>query len=287
MLSFAFRTHIGGSYNTENQDAFLTAERRFCLADGHGKKGKQVAEAVCALLCASTDDAETSFTAAENAVKDVDGGSTASLLEIDADGTCRLAHVGDSEVRYFDTDDGEGIGLTADHSPVSLDEFRRIHALNLGTDFTFGGSPRYLPYRQVFVPGVDGTDWVMNPLDGFEYCNVRREWSAYVTTPLRDRLAMTRAIGDFHMKSHGVICTPSISTVAPAAGTRAIVMASDGLWDAMQYDEVRAIVRNPECMADAELAATRLLDATLETGSRLFGTRLDNVSLGVIYVKTA
>ena len=288
MLLSAFRTNIGGSDNIENQDSFLTVGRRFCIADGHGREGRRIAELTCATLCASAEPPAAAFAATDTLLRTTyaDGGSgtTASVLDIDEDGTCHIAHVGDSEVRYFDTDDGDGVSLTVDHSTMCLDEFRRVHALNTGTRFVFDRSPRYSP-REIFVQGISG-DWILNPRGGFSYCTVRNDWSGYLTSPSGDRLAMTRALGDFHMKPFGVSAVPSTSSVAPRAeGIRAIVMASDGLWDALQYSEVRAIVRDPAYMENAELAADRLMELTMETGVRLFGASLDNVTVGVIYVR--
>jgi serine/threonine protein phosphatase PrpC len=287
MITSAFRTHIGGSDNIENQDSFLTAGRRFCIADGHGREGRRIAELACESLTASTMTPEAAFAAVDAALRPLyetsGSGTTASVLDIDEDGTCRISHVGDTEVRYFDTDDGDGVSLTADHSTICLDEFRRVNALNVGTQFIFDRSPRYSP-RDIFVQGISG-DWILNPRGGFSYCTVRNDWSGYLTSPIGDRLAMTRALGDFHMKPFGVSVVPSTSTLAPRTeGVRAIVMASDGLWDALQYSEVRAIVRDPACLGNASVACERLMALTMETGVRLFGASLDNVTVGVIYV---
>lgn len=288
MLTSAFRTNIGGSDNIENQDSFLTVGRRFCIADGHGREGRRIAELVCAALCVSSEPPEAAFAAADAALRplyDTSGsGTTASVLDVLEDGTCCIAHVGDSEIRYFDTDHGDGVSLTADHSTMCLDEFHRVNALNIGTQFIFDMSPRYSP-RNIFVQGISG-DWILNPRGGFSYCTVRNDWSGYLTSPIGDRLAMTRALGDFHMKPFGVSAVPSTSSLAPPTeGIRAIVMASDGLWDALHYSEVRAIVRDPACMENASLAAERLMEVTMETGVRLFGASLDNVTVGVIYVR--
>jgi len=166
--------------------------------------------------------------------------------------------------------------------------------------FVFAGGPRYFPRRQVFVKrGTDAAvaflnsshveeshdEWAPNPLGGFQYCDVRNEWSTYIDLN-DDRLAVTRAIGDFSMKKGGLVATPSILTASPVAGTtRAIVMASDGLWDCMHYSEVRAIVRHPECLVNAELAADRLLAAADAHAASRFGGGRDDISFIVVYVK--
>ena len=291
-VTSAGRTSIGSYTNRENQDAFLVSDRVFCVADGHGGRGKAVAEMICATVAAKSETlgfAEL-FAAADAAADTLirmtttyidGGGSTASVLKIDADGTCRVAHVGDSEVRVFDSDEGDGVTLTLDHSVLSLAEFQRVRATHGEAKFLFQNGP--YTTRPVFVE-TEG-EWRLNPLGGFSYCNVRSDWSAYVVSGDRSKLAMTRAIGDFHMREAGVISTPDVVVVAPrAAGIRAIVLASDGLWDVMHYSEVCAIVRNPDCIGDAEAAADRLMDACLVKGFRLFGTSLDNIALIVIYI---
>lgn len=291
-VTSAGRTSIGGFRNTENQDAHLISDRIFCVADGHGGRGKAVAEVVCAAVAAYADAPGFSelFAAVDSAVETIidtsapfknGGGTTASVLKIDADGTCRVAHVGDSEVRVFDRDDTDGEALTLDHSVTNLAEFHRVRSSHGEANFLFQNGP--YTHRPVFVQ-TEG-EWSMNPLGGFSYCNVRSEWSAYVVSADKSKLAMTRAIGDLHMRSAGVISAPDVVTVAPHdAGIRAIVMASDGLWDAMQYSDVRAIVRDPECLGNAEVAADRLLDAALVNGGRLFGAAMDNITVIVIYV---
>lgn len=286
------RTSIGSLRNVENQDASFTSDRIFAVADGHGGRGKAVAETVCATVAAHgiALGFNELFAAADSAVEALilasatyttGGGTTASVLKIDADGTCRVAHVGDSEVRVFDEDEGDGVALTQDHSTLSLAEFQRVRASHGTANFLFQNGP--YTQRPVFTE-TDGI-WALNPLGGFSYCNVRSEWSAYLVSADKSKLAMTRAIGDFHMRDAGVISTPEVVTVAPhTAGIRAIVMASDGLWDVMHYSEVCAIVRHPECIGNAMVAAERLMDVTLVRGARLFGAGLDNITVIVIYV---
>ena len=99
---------------------------------------------------------------------------------------------------------------------------------------------------------------------------------------------MTRALGDLNMKPHGVSAVPSVVTnEQPAPGTvRAVVVASDGLWDVLLPAEVSTIVRRPEFLAsqDADAAVAALMAAALKKGIDLFGTNHDNVTAIVVYV---
>jgi serine/threonine protein phosphatase PrpC len=45
------------------------------------------------------------------------------------------------------------------------------------------------------------------------------------------QLAMTRSIGDYFLKSKGVISEPTVSSEVIQATDRYLVIASDGIWD--------------------------------------------------------
>jgi serine/threonine protein phosphatase PrpC len=301
MISASGLTHLGGPRNRENQDAFHVGTRRFCVVDGHGKHGKRVAEAARDCFAAAADGRsfEDMFAEAETVVRSQlppssydesgEGGTTASVLQIADDGTCRVAAVGDSEVRVFDDNESDGITLNEDHSASSLEEFRRIQAVAPATRFEFTNPPAAYHFcygkKPVFIQGAD-SEWMLDVSGGYTYSTVRKEWSAYVVGRNGEHLAMTRAIGDFNMKNSGIIATPSEMSVGPpAAGVvRAIVMASDGLWDAMQYAEVRDIVRNPALIGNAEAATTALMEAARAAGATHFGSNSDNVTAIVVYL---
>jgi len=290
MISAFGSTHIGGANNNENQDTFFIGDHMFGVFDGHGVGGKTVAETACAAFAAASLDSSFPeiFAAAEEAVARIglpvthrDGGTTASCLYIDYDGYCQVGHVGDSEVRYYD--DVDGVSLTADHSACSLEEFKRIKGTSDPSRFEFTARPPNGVARPVFVKRAG--EWIMDPRGGNFYCTARRDWATYVVSPDEERLAVTRAIGDFSMKPYGVSAEPTITTVGPpAAGvTRAIVLASDGLWDAMTYDEVGAIVRRPDLIGNAE-ATTALMEAALAASNKMFGSSADNTTAIVVYM---
>lgn len=283
-------THIGGSKNTENQDTFFVGDGIFGVFDGHGPQGLAAATAARDTLSAPTG----TFAEADAAIPiTYDGrcnGTTASVLRVDkTTGALEVQHVGDSDVRYFDCLDrdeakSEGIGLTADHSALSKEEFLRIRALPMPAAFLYavtsrsGGAP-----RPVFIPDASGS-WIQNPIGNY-YSTVRKEWAAYLQIPCRSQLAMTRALGDVVMKPYGVIATPSVLTAPPLTeGTRAIVMASDGVWDTSQYAEISAIVRRPDLIGNAEAAAKAILAEALAKQAALLGPYGDNATVVVIYV---
>ena len=70
----------------------------------------------------------------------------------------------------------------------------------------------------------------------------------------------------------------------PPATKRAIIVASDGLWDILTPAQVRAVVFSAHLLGDAAAAAASLMEAATEAGKRLFGTDYDNITLVVAYV---
>ena len=224
----------------------------------------------------------------------VRGGTTASVLRVDHEtGAMEFAHVGDSDVRIFDdtAEDTDGLSLTEDHSPTSLSEWARIHASHPTTRFIFDDRGVY-PRRPVFTPSAAAAGgWALNPVGGYTYADVHGSWGAYVQTPDGSAsLAMTRALGDFDLKVCGVSDVPHITVAdGPAPGsTRAIVVASDGLWDATQFADVQAIVRRPDLLGpcNAEAAAAEVLALGIKSSMEKFGGSAchDNITVSVIYV---
>jgi serine/threonine protein phosphatase PrpC len=290
-MTSAGATNIGGSRNKENQDAFFIKGRTVGVFDGHGVHGLAAAVAARTTFESTSDtEAEAVFAAADAAVLKVTGyssGTTATLLQVAEDGACTVAHVGDAEAWIFDADEVIGVNLGRDHSACSLEEWTRVKATATAeTHFRFAplGSGLGNP---VFIAGTDGT-FAPNPAGGHSYCNVRHDWASYVCGHRGEKLGITRALGDLNMKPHGVSAVPSVVTAAPpkAGTTRAIVVASDGLWDALLPEEVQALVRRPEFLdtQDAAAATTALMASALKKGIELFGTDHDNVTAVVVYV---
>ena len=288
-------THIGCSSSRENQDTFFVGDGVYGVFDGHGGHGLAAAEA--ARDCLSSPAA--TFAEAEAAVLSTKGGTTASVVRIDKDtGAIEVSHVGDTEVRYYDLGQIEGqsqsgVNLTVDHSPLSKDEFLRIRAREGPKgSFVFARAYRYMPERFVFVEDAAADrGWRVDDAYGNFYSTVRKEWAAYVSNSVGDKLAVTRALGDHHMKPCGVIAEPSVVTAPPLTSTespRAVVIASDGVWDVMQYAEIGEIVRRTDLVGNAEAAAHAILGATLEKQRELLGaTGGDNATVIVVYVAKA
>ena len=285
-------THIGGSKNKENQDTFFVGDGLYGVFDGHGLHGTACAAA--GRDCLSRPDA--TFAEADAAVCAVDdiargGGTTASVLRLNHEtGAAEVSHVGDSDVRWYDCSSdeesqSEGSPLTADHSPTSVDEYRRYQAAGSTALFQYAKYHNWDTPRAIFVPDVSTGEPRQNPA-GYYYSTVRNDWAANVEDrETRGMLAMTRALGDVDFKRIGVNAEPSVLTAPPLTlGARAYVLASDGVWDIMQYAAVGAILRRPDLIGNAEAAANALLEAALVQQQTLLGSGGDNATVVVVYV---
>jgi serine/threonine protein phosphatase PrpC len=72
-------------------------------------------------------------------------------------------------------------------------------------------------------------------------------------------LAVTRALGDFHMKSHGVISIPSVDRQVILPGDKYLVVASDGIWDKIKPKGLQ------ELAGDGSMNSAQLAKILVET----------------------
>lgn len=87
------------------------------------------------------------------------------------------------------------------------------------------------------------------------------------------QLAITRALGDLHLKSYGVSNIPEYDEFEVTASTKLLIMASDGLWDVCEDHFAVDICRN---LTEPNQMAKKLVDMAIDEGSR------DNVSVMII-----
>jgi serine/threonine protein phosphatase PrpC len=299
-----------------NQDRASTNEKLLVVADGHGTYGEEIAiEAVkqfnevdptlpLEAVFAMTNDAcynvqkttmltkGVQFTEYGKAfysgytMTPITGGTTATVVKLDPEsGAMTCAHVGDSEARYYDLDNDDGISMCSDHTPTSKEEFLRIRENHPHTEFVYSGGSTLLPiWYPTFTEG-----WKMVP-KGIQHCDVRGGWASYVKAYNSNNwLAMTRALGDYDLQKHGVSPVPTVTTFAPPAQNtiRAVVVASDGLWDAVHYKEVCDVVRRNDLLGNAEAATKALLEFGIAKSKERFGTQAchDNITVVVAYIK--
>lgn len=69
--------------------------------------------------------------------------------------------------------------------------------------------------------------------DPYEAERVRREGGVVRNDRVGGQLSVSRSLGDHHLKSRGVSCIPEVRTCS-LRGDQALIIASDGLWDALE-----------------------------------------------------
>lgn len=295
-VSASGATDIGGAKYKENQDSYFIQDGYYGVLDGHGKRGKLIAETASEYFqkgcCFEEVDRLLSPLIPHTAGA---GGTTASLLRIDpVTGGATVSNVGDSEIRYYDIateldtieEDYMGIAVSVDHGTPSIQEFNRM-LTETGTPplIMFDRGDTSSPPRAVFIQNSETGVWYRNPQPGYRTCSVSGDWSFYLHGENGDRLAMTRAIGDYNMKKEGVIATPSITQVPPPSPgvTRTFVLASDGLWDVLAPEVVGAIIHNFKD-GEPQESVKALIATAKERGEAYFGTDGDNICVVVVRV---
>lgn len=66
------------------------------------------------------------------------------------------------------------------------------------------------------------------------------------------QLSVSRSLGDHHLKSAGVSCVPDVCVRDIAPGDQALVIASDGLWDALADNDVGEVLQRSLSCARAQ-----------------------------------
>ena len=87
------------------------------------------------------------------------------------------------------------------------------------------------------------------------------------------QLMLSRAFGDWELKNYGVSCEPHIVRMNIEEEDKYIVIASDGVWDVLEDEDVYALNRTAKNSMDL---CINILKTALEKGS------MDNISCFVI-----
>lgn len=308
-IKISTASDIGGS--REMQDSVGFNEKRVMVADGHGKYGQEIATHSLSTALQHTDcfgdelfnmmEHNASVTM-ESILRNhnaswlknggfyvsnglvVKGGTTATVLSILDDGF-ELSNVGDSEAMFVQCETKAFEMITADHSPTNLNEFLEAKKRFPNARFMFEKEyGRYQTDRPVFRQNPDG-EWVMNM--GLTYSTVRNDFGSYVEMD-GNCISMTRSIGDFHMKKVMTHLPTTIRRKNPDTPTvHAYVIASDGMWDAVQYQAICDIVCEKRFVStlDSDEAVKALMDYAKQENMKYFGKNYDNIAIAVVYVR--
>jgi serine/threonine protein phosphatase PrpC len=136
--------------------------------------------------------------------------------------------------------------LSRDHKPEDPEEAARIKQS--------GGRIE----QSKLLPGLFGKAMIASS----QYYGPKRVWLKNKQVP---GLAMTRSLGDFVAKTVGVTFEPEIKVFANLLeNDKALVVASDGIWDRIPNDEIAAIVRLFHERRDANGASKELTRVAVE-----------------------
>lgn len=186
----------------------------------------------------------------------IDYSSCTSVTAVLAGDLLSIAHLGDSKIVL-----GRDVGglimakpLTQDHKPDQPEERRRIERCGGFLAYLHGGKP--------FIRGGDFT--------------ARQEKGE---RPMQ--LNYSRAFGGKDLKSFGLIAVPDILQIQVTRADRLLIVASDGLWDAVMPDV--AVFHAWEAHRHGRDPAADLVEFALSEHERN-GT-VDNVTVCVIIFK--
>jgi serine/threonine protein phosphatase PrpC len=204
------------------------------------------------------------------------------------------ANVGDSEALMLKLDSsqistslvGDVEILTQDHSPNNIREYHRIKDLDSDAYprklvAQFNKSSSYRKFIDVSMLEVfNSVTHEHNPIPPCAFqTTVRGDYSIYACMDDPDcdqiMLAMTRAIGDFAAQQYGLTYLPSVSvrTVEPISSKQhfMIIVASDGLWDCVKYDDFSKLVGSSyDDYAAASVSTSATSSATSSAVSSVF-----------------
>lgn len=226
--------HAPTNPDKPNQDSMVlhqlpNGELVLGVFDGHGTEGHDVSryfkQRLPKLLAASEAVDADSLVAAlartereliENCRVDTTLSGSTGVVVLVKGNELTVANVGDSRAVLAVMENGKLVArdLTCDHKPDSPEEEKRI--------LEVGGRV----FAIKFDDGIDGP---------------ARVWLSYADYP---GLAMSRSLCDTIAKEAGVVSRPDVfhETVTKASH-RALIIASDGLWEFMSSQEVVDIVQ--------------------------------------------
>lgn len=229
---FSIKGRKQGKQHWINQDCFKISETFdeneefldvYNVCDGHGKNGHVVATCVSGML---PDILRRTGYDQKKSLQRIHSELSMSAVDAETSGcTClttiinkktrsiEVGNVGDSRcllIRRSSSGDLEPLPLSTDQKPSDLHEKRRI---------TEAGG---------IVYGVNG--------------GAERVW--FTCNQMSIGLAMSRSVGDLRAHEHGVSHEPQIHCHSICNNDVCLILASDGLWDIFQNEQVRDFVNS-------------------------------------------
>ena len=227
-----------------NQDSYLTKEDSnnfiFGVFDGHGFEGHLVSQAIKTYL--NNNLTSSSFSSNENIIStfknlsssinastkfnSLESGSTVILTFI-SNNIIICANCGDSRAILIVENENKVVPLSRDHKPDLPDEKKRIIESGGRVDQIYGMGPFRVWFKDADYPG----------------------------------LAMSRSIGDGYAHKVGVIDIPEIFELKiDEIKPKAIILASDGVFEFMKNEEIKNIVGKYYYNMDAQGCSKEIVE---------------------------
>lgn len=109
--------------------------------------------------------------------------------------------------------------------------------------------------------------------DKAEYDRILSEGGIVIAGRVYGQLMLSRAFGDWELKSYGVISEPHITRMQINNSDKYLIIASDGVWDVIEDDDIFNLNRNA---TNSEELCGNIIRSSLDKGS------MDNISCFVI-----
>ncbi|MBA0806914.1 hypothetical protein Gohar_022754 [Gossypium harknessii] len=108
--------------------------------------------------------------------------------------------------------------------------------------------------------------------------HIQRVWLPHEDSP---GLAMSRAFGDFLLKNHGIIAVPDVFRHHLTPEDQFIVLATDGVWDVLNNNQVASIVMEAE--SEQEAAKTVVEAATASWKKKFPSSKVDDCTVVCLF----
>ncbi|XVE70954.1 hypothetical protein DITRI_Ditri10aG0111100 [Diplodiscus trichospermus] len=287
-----------------NQDAAILCQDygmeggAFCgVFDGHGKNGHVVSNMVRnrlpSLLLSQKNALAKIKTAADDKnfqdqVAKTDSGSIPSKDFLQWQEACISAFkVMDKEIKLQENLDCSTSGTTA---VVVVRQDEDLVIANLGDSRAMLGTTAENGIKAVQLT-TDLKPGLPSEAERIRSCNgrvlalkgephIQRVWLPHEDSP---GLAMSRAFGDFLLKNHGIIAIPDIFCHHLTPNDQFIVLATDGVWDVLNNDQVASIVVE----AESEQAAARaVVEAATASWKKKFpSSKVDDCTVVCLFLQ--
>ena len=243
--------------NRDNNDNVIFEKMKNIFEKSFSKTDKNLSQ-----YCEKLNEKENSEQEEENIFNVEYSGSTciSLLLKEKNINKIYIANVGDSRaivIKELENQNYSSFQLSRDHKPTEEDEAQRVLDYDGEIEKIEDDDGNWTGPLRVWVKGSDGPG-----------------------------LAMTRSFGDEIGASVGVVSVPEVGEYKIKEEDKAIIIASDGLWEYMSNEDVTEIVKNLIGQKDPNIIVNELYRESIIKW-RLKDQGIDDITIICILFKTS